>query len=266
MPASVTGAEAAQQEPAAGAALYVYGVVRADGAAAPDAPGVGDPPGRVSLVRRGDIAALVSEIDVTRPLGTPEDLVAHQRLLDEASAAGPVLPMRFGGVVRDAEAIEAELLEPHHDEFADALDEVTGRAQYVLSGRYDGSVILGEVLAEQPEAARLQQEIRGQDEVATRPARMQLGEIVGDAVAAKREADTEAAVGVLEPFCAAIAAREPAHEFDAVHLALLADSERQAALEQAFDRLAADWAGRIELRLLGPMAPYDFVISPDLEE
>ena len=43
-----------------------------------------------------------------------------------------------------------------------------------------------------------------------------------------------------------------------MRLALLAEITRQDDLEQALSDLASDWEGRIEIRLLGPMAPYDF--------
>jgi len=100
---------------------YVYGIVPQDVEATADARGVGDPPARVEVVRHEDIAALVSAIDVTKPLGRPEDLMAHQQLLDASSADAPVLPIRFGAVMADAEAVVNELLAPHHDEFAAAL-------------------------------------------------------------------------------------------------------------------------------------------------
>jgi hypothetical protein len=265
MTASGTGGEAPRQEPSGRTAWYIYGIVPAGGPVGRPAPGVGDPAGRVTLVDHGEVAALVSEVDVTRPLGTPEDLLAHQRVIDEANAAVPVLPMRFGSVVSDPEAVSTELLEPYHDEFAEALEAISGRVQYVISGRYDGQAILTEVLDSEPEAAGLRQEIHGRDEAATRPARVRLGEIVGGAIEARREADTEEAAKVIEPLSQAIADRDPVHEFQAVHLAVLADRDRQAELEQAFDRLTSGWAPRVELRVLGPMAPYDFVSSPELE-
>jgi hypothetical protein len=53
--------------------------------------------------------------------------------------------------------------------------------------------------------------------------------------------------------------REPTHELDAVHVAFLVDTDRESEMEQVIDDLARDWEGRIELRLLGPMAAYDFV-------
>ncbi len=53
--------------------------------------------------------------------------------------------------------------------------------------------------------------------------------------------------------------REPAHEHDAVHVALLVETACHAELEQAVAGLASDWEERIDLRLLGPLAPYDFI-------
>jgi hypothetical protein len=265
MSQSVTRDDAHEEQPAAQTAWYVYGIVPADVTSDPEARGVGDPPGPISLVRHGDIAALVSEVDLARPLGTPEDLLAHQRLLDAASAEVPVLPMRFGGVVADPDAVASEMLEPHHDEFAAALEEISGCTQYVLTGRYDESAVLSEILAENPEAAQLQQEIRGQDEDATRPARMRLGEIIGEAVAARRDADNATAAEAVERLSEAVVVREPSHEFGSAYLAVLINDDRRDELEEAYQALASDWAGSVELRLLGPMAPYDFVTSPATE-
>ncbi|MEV1143459.1 GvpL/GvpF family gas vesicle protein, partial [Micromonospora sp. NPDC049799] len=42
--------------------LFVYGIVPSDVEPTPDAPGVGDPPGEVTAVRHGELAALVSEV------------------------------------------------------------------------------------------------------------------------------------------------------------------------------------------------------------
>ncbi|MFD0885570.1 GvpL/GvpF family gas vesicle protein, partial [Streptosporangium algeriense] len=56
-----TGAGEAVRE-AGGGASYVYGIVPGDTEVDADARGVGDPPGRVRLVRHGEIAALTSEV------------------------------------------------------------------------------------------------------------------------------------------------------------------------------------------------------------
>ncbi|MER6170527.1 GvpL/GvpF family gas vesicle protein [Streptosporangium sp. NPDC001681] len=245
--------------PERGAGSYIYGIVPADVELTPDTLGVGDPPGQVRLVRYGEIAALVSDVPTDRPLGRPDDLMAHQRLLDEAAAEVPVLPLRFGAVVTDAQAVVDELLTPYHDDFRNTLNELEGRAEYIVKGRYVEQTILWEVLEENPETARLRDEIRGRPEEATWDTRMRLGELINTSIAAKREADTAALLDVFTPLCVAIAVREPTHEQDAAHLALLAQTDRQPEIEEALAEFGTRWAGRVGLRLLGPLAPYDFV-------
>ena len=56
--------------------VYVYGILPGDVEVEPGAAGVGDPPGEVRVVRHEDLAALVSDVDLSGPLGRPEDLVA----------------------------------------------------------------------------------------------------------------------------------------------------------------------------------------------
>jgi hypothetical protein len=241
---------------------YVYGIVPADVEPAGDAHGVGNPPARVQLVRHGGLAALVSEVDLTVGLGSPQDLLAHAQILDTAVVEVPVLPLRFGTVMATRDAVAGELLAVYQEAFAAALKEVEGRAEYVVKGRYVEQAVLAEVLAEVPQAARLRKQIRGKDPSATRHARIQLGLITNNAIIAKRKADTRVLGEVVAPHCVASVVREPTHELDAVHVALLVEMTRQDDLEQALSDLASDWEGRIEMRLLGPQAPYDFASVP----
>ncbi|MFG3519834.1 GvpL/GvpF family gas vesicle protein [Nocardia nova] len=240
-------------------AVYVYGIVPADVEPQPHATGVGDPPGEVTVVRHGDIAALVSPLSSDRPLGTPEDLTAHEKLLDGSAAVAPVLPLRFGAVMTDTDAVENELLEANEDEFHAALVELEGRVQFVIRGRYVENAILRELLDENTDAARLRDEIRGKSEDATRNERIMLGEMINQAIETKRAEDTRKVASELEKLDAMVNLRDPTHEEDAVHLAALVETARQDELEELLRRLMSDWDGRVELSLLGPMAAYDFV-------
>ncbi|MFF0813750.1 GvpL/GvpF family gas vesicle protein [Rhodococcus sp. NPDC003318] len=247
-------------------AVYVYGIVPADVEAEPDATGVGDPPSGVDTVRHEDIAALVSEVRIDRPLGRPEDLEAHAHLLDGAAAVVPVLPLKFGAVVTDTDAVTDELLAPHHDEFRTALDQVEGKAQYVVKGRYDESAVLQEILSENEDAARLRDEIREVSEDAGRDARIALGELVSNAVTAKRDADTATVVEAVRSVTDDVRVRPPTHDLDAVHLAVLIKLDAEEDLGSALSPVADDWSERVELRVVGPMAAYDFVAAPAPDE
>jgi hypothetical protein len=246
-------------------AMYVYGIVPADVQVEQHAEGIGDPPAKVDVIREGDIAALVSAVPTDEPLGKPECLQAHARLLDGTAAVSPVLPMRFGAVMTDADAVAEELLRNNHDEFADALHALEGHAEYIIKGRYDEAAILGEVLSESQQARQLREQIRDKSEDAARDSRLALGELVTNAIEVKRNADTKAVLKDIKGLAKQVNNREPTHELDAVHVALLAEVERQGELERAVEKLGEHWRGRVELRLLGPLAAYDFVVTRNSE-
>lgn len=239
-------------------AVYVYGILPGDVELEPGATGVGDPPAEVRLVRHRDLAALVSDVGLDQPLGRPADLYAHEELLDSSAAEVPVLPLRFGAVVTSDDAVTDELLEAHHDKFAAALEQLEGYAEYVVRGRYVESAILREVLADDPRAAQLRDQIKGADPDATRNLRMELGEVINNAIAAKREEDTRAFGDAVADYVAASVVRPPTHDLDAVYTALLVETSAADDLERAAQELARDWSGRTELQLIGPLAAYDF--------
>jgi hypothetical protein len=244
-------------------AVYIYGIVPSDVETTSDARGVGEPAAKVRTVARGDIAALISVIDTKAPLGRPEDLAAHEALLDHSVSEAPVLPLRFGAVMTDEDAVVEELLSAHYDEFVAALEELDGKAQFVVRGRYRLDALLREMLAEDAELVTLRDAIRDKPEDATRNERIAMGERIAGAVEAKREVDTQTVIKALTDLGATVNVREPTHDEDAVHVACLINLSAQQDLESTVDKIAQEWADRVEMRLLGPLAPYDFVVKAE---
>ena len=241
-------------------AIYVYGIVPADVQVEDDAHGIAG--ASVEVIRERDIAALVSPIKTDHAIGKPEDLQAHAELLDGTASVAPVLPLRFGAVMTDTESVAQELLREHYDDFSKALNALEGQAEYVIKGRYDQKRFLTDLLDENDQARALREDIQGKPEEAARNSRIALGELIANTVEAKRQADTQTVVGALEDVARQVNVREPTHEWDAVHVALLAEVDRERDVQALVDQLNEKGKGRIQMRLLGPLAPYDFVVAP----
>ena len=197
--------------------IYVYGILPADIEVAGEMQGVGEHPGPLGIVYSDGLAALISEVGLPGRLGSPEDLRTYREILDSTAVEVPVVPLRFGTVFTGAGSLVDELLAPRHDEFATALEQLEGRAQFLIKGRYAE----GALTARQEDTRALQQAMAG---------------ISVDSVA-----------------------HEPAHEREAVHVAFLVDVDQEREVKRVIEDLAREWEGRIDVRLLGPMAAYDFV-------
>jgi Gas vesicle synthesis protein GvpL/GvpF len=241
--------------------VYVYGILPGDAEVDGGLLGVGDPPGQVRMLRHGDLGALISEVGSDWSLGSPRDMTVHKQILDASASQVPVLPLRFGSTVADAKAVVEHLLAANRDLFAAALRDLQGRIQYVIKGRYQEDAILREVLAQNREAARLRNLLRSAGDGRMAQARLRLGEIVGRTIDAKREHDTRLLAGRLAGLCEASIIRAPQHERDAAQIAVLVRTSQFPALQEVVSDQAARWRERVDLRLLGPMAAYDFVVT-----
>lgn len=237
---------------------YVYGITRARESAPGDLPAVGGESG-VRAVSRGGLSALVSDLEINRPLGTPEDLLAHERVLDAVAAETTVLPMRFGSVLTDADAVAEELLEPHREKFESALAELDGAVQYVVRGTYLADEHLREVVEEQPAIAELRDRLRDVADDAGQDERVRLGEMVHDAVLAKRQADAERLVQAIGPTALRAQVHDVVGESEALHVSFLVDRDQVPDFEARLEELALQWTERVGLRQIGPLAPYDFL-------
>jgi hypothetical protein len=238
-------------------ATYVYGLVGADTRLPDDLTGLG-PSGKVSTIVHGDVAAIVSDVPADRPLGTRDDLLAHEAVVDSVAASAAVLPMRFPAVVEEEGVVE-ELLAPHHDRFVTALGELEGRVQYTLKGRYEQDVVLREVLEGDPEIQALQAEVRDLPEDATYHQRLRLGELVVGELEQRRDDEAAQLVEQLEPHAVGVVEHHPGQPDDVVNAAFLVEREHAQEFEDAVEQLGEQLHERVRLRLLGPLAPYDFV-------
>ena len=236
---------------------YVYGLMTAGTELPEDLKGLG-PTGRVATIQHGKLAAIVGDVPVDRPLGTREDLIAHESVLDTLAAKTAVLPMRFPAVVEENGVVD-ELLAPNQDYFVELLGSLQGRKQFTLKGRYVEDAVLREVLERDEEIRSLQKRVQELPEDAAYYDRVRLGEMIVSALGALRDVDAAALLEPLQPLAVDTVTRQPTNPEDVLNAAFLLSDKRIDEFEESVEELGRAHAGRIRLRLLGPLAPYDFV-------
>lgn len=234
-------------------ASYVFGIVSAD-TPLPAVDQTG-PAAGLHLVAGGDLAALVGCVPLDRPLGRAADLRAHERVLADVVASGnTVLPMRFGAVLADDDAVAQELLERHRDEFRDALETLRGRVQYLLSVRYVQDAVLAEVLATHPEIRRFR------DAASRRgpSAQLRLGQLMVQALEQLRPTDASALLTELSG-AVDVRIRNSEAPDDVLAAAFLVDTRQRQEFEAHVEQVAARNAARMRFSMIGPSPAYDFV-------
>jgi Gas vesicle synthesis protein GvpL/GvpF len=247
--------EAAPATPRA-TSLYVYGVIpAADARGWPGADGLEGPS---STVVAGELAALVSALPAGRTPGRRDDLEAHRRVLSLANERGTTIPMRFGIVIDDEDRVREDLLVRHAAELTDLLRKLDGHVQMSVRAFYAEDALLREVAESDPEIARRTAAIQGLSELESRQERIQLGELVAERVAARREQDGRALLDALSPLVTEVRVDPPGSERVALNAQLLVRRDRRDALDAAVGLLGNALEGHLALRYLGPLPPYSF--------
>ena len=238
-------------------ASYVYGVLRSSGRRKPAGKGIDGKPLR--MVAADGIAALASDVPDAPLEAGRDELLTHAHVLERALEGGAVLPMQFGVVMPDDDAIREELLSTHRVQLKAQLDEMEGKVEMNVKALYDEAAILREVVDEDRDIAGLREAIKDQPEDATYYERIRLGELIAAAVSARRERDEEMVVDRLAPHAVALEAGDPVHERMVVNLSLLLEKDRENEFEDALEELAAEQHPRIGFKLTGPLPPHSFV-------
>jgi hypothetical protein len=237
-----------------GQGTYVYGIVRA-GAQLDKLTGADELPD-VRLIESGDIAALVS---AGPERAAREVVLNHGRVLEAALDGSPVVPLQFGMVLTDDDAVRNEILEGHHDELAELLDRLEGRVQMTLKAYYHEDAVVAEVLAANPKLAQLREAVRGRSEDESRKQRIALGEGINAAIEQRKKRDGKEILAPLREIVDAVSLEPPEDELMVAHVALLLPRDRLQELDDALEEVAKERVELMRFRLLGPMPAYNFI-------
>ncbi|MFJ8191897.1 GvpL/GvpF family gas vesicle protein [Streptomyces sp. NPDC096094] len=232
-------------------ALYVYGITPA-GARAPRFPGVGGASVRL-LTESGLCAAVSAAPPRLRP--RRRDLLAHQAVLDELAAQGPLLPMRFA-VLSPRPDVLLSQLRADAVHLSRQLDEVQGCVELNVKG----AVVPGHF-------ADLVRRDEGLRNLALRTRRrpdyeanVRLGEAIARGVRREARRAAREVLDHLTPL-AARTVQGVTDDEQVLSASFLLRSADERRFRQAVDVLARDRGDRLALSVTGPLPCYSFVDS-----
>ncbi|MEU6576269.1 GvpL/GvpF family gas vesicle protein [Streptomyces sp. NPDC046805] len=232
---------------------YLYGVVACDHPMPAELRGVGTPPAALELQPMGATAAVVSAAPV--PLrARRRDLLAHQEVLLTLAIDGPVLPMRFGMLAPDADAVR-EQLEAGHERNLRALERLAGRVEMNVKA-LPATGALAALVAEEPRIRQLR------DAAHRRPgyeANVRLGEAVVHTLARRAAV---AAQEIVPELAALAVARStgPQVAGTILNMSFLVARQDIVAFRAAVDRMSCRYQDRVDLRVAGPLPCYSFTV------
>jgi hypothetical protein len=229
--------------------LYVYGIAPA-GVRVPRGPGVDGAP--VGLLTEAGLCAAVSPAPA-RPRARRRDLMAHQAVLEELAAQGPVLPMRFAVLTPQPDALRAQLRadEAH---LRRQLDGITGCVELNVKGTVVAGC-LAEVVRRDDGLRALALRTR------RRPgyeAQVRLGEALARGVRREARRAAREILARLTPL-AVRTAEGPLDDERVLSTSFLLRAADERRFRREVAARAREYGDRLALGVTGPLPCYSFV-------
>ncbi|MFH8623332.1 GvpL/GvpF family gas vesicle protein [Streptomyces vietnamensis] len=236
-------------------ALYIYAVTKSSHPLRlDDLPSVGDGESPVRAVRGDSLCAVVSEapedVKVTRP-----DVEAHHAVQERLWEDGATLPLGFGFVAADEDAVRA-VLEERAEGFTKSLEELAGRVEFNVKGVQDEEAALRQIVDESEQIRQLNEATR--DGGGTYDERLELGRLLHDEVQARQTALAESVLAALRPHAHAEQLTEPSQQYF-LNASFLVDREKGEEFTKAAEDMSDELPEGVEVRIRGPLPPYSFV-------
>jgi hypothetical protein len=210
-------------------------------------------------VRSGELAAFVSDSAESRYDVSRQNLLTHQRVLEEILAFTEVIPAQFGLVTSSDALVRESLLEARHDELLETLEHIGGRVELGLKVFWKKETVFEEIVAGRDDIRALRDAAGTHPEGAARLDQIRLGQLVEKAMAALRTSDAEEILELLEPLCVDFKTNTLLTDMMVLNAAFLVEREREARFDAAVNAIAERSGARLLLKYVGPLPPFDFV-------
>jgi hypothetical protein len=244
-------------------ATYVYGIAAADafrnGHAPLSVPGIGGRGAAVRTIPFEDLVAVVSDVPGFKFDLTRENLLEHQRVLDEVVARGDVLPFSFGTVAASDDEVRELLLEGGFDALKEQLASVRGCVELQLKAFWNQDQLFAEIAEENDEVRALRDAILDLSEADATSARITLGQLAEAEIELKSTWDADRILEVLEPLAVEIRVSANLNDTMLLNAACLVERSREKEFDEAVEVIAQANANRMAFSYVGPLPPYSFI-------
>ncbi len=242
--------------------VYVYGIVRA---AALQSHGpirtapIGAAGNAVRALVWRNLAALVSDAlqpsyDVSR-----ENVMAHEKVLEEILGFTDVVPAQFGLVSANEAVVRQTLLQDHYVDLRGMLAHVTGRVELGLKVLWQKERVLADIVAQREDIRELRDETTARGPESAYYERIRLGQLVEAALEQLRRRDIDEMLAALTPLSVAVKTNRLLNDMMVLNGAFLVEKEHEPTFDLAVNEIAARNAGRLTFKYVGPLPPFDFV-------
>lgn len=239
-----------------GYGLYLYGIFPAPGPRHLDLTGLDKQP--VYAHSLDSFVFLYSEAQQERYLASRRNLLGHERVLEEAMQSGyrTLLPLQFGLIINDWDAVKEQLLDPHAAGLKTLLDELEGKREVGIKVYWETNQELETLMQEhddlRAERDRLMGKSLSMEQV------IQIGQAIDEAMGDRKQSVIQVFQDALNPLAHQTVENDPLTDTMIYNAAYLIPWDNEPDFGSRVEELDEKFEGRLRIRYNNFTAPFNF--------
>lgn len=223
--------------------------------------------GSIGIGYRGDelyticfqgIAAVVSNSPIIKYSISRENMLAHEKAIEEVMKEHTVLPVRFATIAEDEEKVK-KILEKEYDRFIALLKDMKGKKELGLKAIFKEDVIYKDILEKYKDIKRLKERVATLPPEKTYYQRMEIGKMVEAALQKEKEIHKKGILNNLSPLAVEVKNNNTYGELMIISAAFLVEKYREPEFDQKVNEYVNKYGNKINFKYVGTVPPFNFV-------
>ena len=237
---------------------YIYCIIASNEARSFGPLGIGGRGDELRTIFYNDISAVVSDSPIISYSISRENMLTHERAIEEIMKKHAVLPVRFNTIAQDEDKVK-KILEKEHDKFAGLLKNMEGKKELGLKAIFMEDVIYKEIAEKYEDIKKLKKALASEPPAKTYYLRVEVGRKVEAALGKERDIYKEEILNTLSPLSQDIKVNNTYGELMIISSAFLVENARETEFDQNVQALADKYGDKIKLKYTGTLPPFNFV-------
>ena len=205
-----------------------------------------------------DLACVISSTPMTKYVISRENLIAHEKVIEETMKDYTVLPVRFCTIATSAEEIRS-LLMKRYQELKNLLRSMDNKVELGLKVFWqDMENIFKEIGSTYKEIKSLKERLTKNSSVPSLEEKVDLGKKVKETLEKKREDEADQILDVLRSRCVGLRNNKIIGDNMVLNCAFLVDKTHEREFDDYIEDLSQKYKDRLKFKYVGPVAPFNF--------
>lgn len=237
---------------------YIYCIIESSQFQSFGPLGIGGRGDELYTICSNGIAAVVSNSPVINYSISRDNVLPHEKAIEEVMKDYAVLPVRFATIAEDEERVKI-ILEKEHDKFINLLKDMKDKKELGIKAIFREEVIYKEILENHQDIRALKERIVSLPAEKTYYQRMAIGKLVEQALQDEKALCKEDILAALSPLAVEIKINNNYGERMILNTAFLVKKHNESAFDGKVGDLGEKYDYKIKFKYVGPLPPFNFV-------